>query len=123
MRAIIMAGGRGERLAPLTTRIPKPVLLLGDTTILEIIIRQLSHAGFQHITLTLAYMGDKVKNYIENHKSLNRLVRVDFVEDKHETGTAGSVSLVPGLDEAFLMMNDGGLPSILQGLSNDRGSA
>ena len=56
MRAVILAGGRGSRLAPYTTVIPKPLLPVGDKPILEIIIRQLAAPGFDHITLSLGYM-------------------------------------------------------------------
>ena len=60
MRAVILAGGRGARLAPYTTVIPKPLLPVGDKPILEIICRQLAAAGFTHLTLSLGYMSDRL---------------------------------------------------------------
>jgi NDP-sugar pyrophosphorylase family protein len=105
MRAVILAGGRGTRLAPYTTAIPKPLLPLGDTPILEVVIRQLAHAGINHITLTLGHMSAYVRAFLEQHKSLGRLVRIDFAEEEKPTGTAGSLANVPGLDETFLVMN------------------
>jgi NDP-mannose synthase len=105
MRAVILAGGRGSRLAPFTTVIPKPLLPVGDTPILEIIIRQLTHAGFDHITLTLGYMSTYFHAYIEQHPSLRRLARIDFVEEEQPTGTAGSLAAVPDLAGTFLVMN------------------
>jgi NDP-sugar pyrophosphorylase family protein len=105
MRAVILAGGRGSRLAPFTSVVPKPLLPVGDTPILEIIIRQLAHAGFDHITLTLGYMSTYFHAFIAQHRSLGRLARIDFVEEENPTGTAGSLASVPGLHGTFLVMN------------------
>lgn len=105
MRAIILAGGRGSRLAPFTTVIPKPLLPVGDTPILEIIIRQLAHAGFDHITLTLGYLSTYFHIFLAQHRSLHRLAKIDCVDEDRPTGTAGSLAAVPGLSGTFLVMN------------------
>lgn len=105
MRAVILAGGRGARLAPYTTVIPKPLLPVGDTPILEIIFRQLAQAGFTHITLSLGYMSDYFKTFLAQRQALRRLIQIDFVEETEPTGTAGSLACVPGLTGAFLVMN------------------
>jgi NDP-sugar pyrophosphorylase family protein len=105
MRAVILAGGRGARLAPYTTVIPKPLLPVGDTPILEVVVRQLAHAGIDHITLTLGYMSTYFRAYLAQHKELHRLAKIDFVEEERPTGTAGSLVSVPGLDRTFLVMN------------------
>lgn len=105
MRAVILAGGRGTRLAPYTTVIPKPLLPVGDLPILEIVLRQLVHAGVTHVTLTLGYMADYFRAFLTQHRSLSRLVKIDFVEEERPTGTAGSLAFVPGLDQTFLVMN------------------
>ena len=112
MRAVILAGGRGSRLAPFTSVIPKPLLPVGDTPILEIIIRQLAHAGFDHITLTLGYLSSYFHGFIKQHRSLRRLARIDFVEEEKPTGTAGSLASVPGLCDSFLVMNGDILTSL-----------
>src|SRR5262249_26920276 len=104
-RAVILAGGRGSRLAPFTTVVPKPLLPVDDMPILEIVIRQLARAGFDHITLTLGYMSSYFHAFIAQHASLNRLARIDFVGEAKPTGTAGSLASVPGLRGTFLVMN------------------
>jgi NDP-sugar pyrophosphorylase family protein len=105
MRAVILAGGRGTRLAPYTTVIPKPLLPVGNMPILEIVVRQLAQAGIDHLTLSLGYMSEYFQVFLAHHKSLKRLMRIDFVEEEKPTGTAGSLSSVPGLDSTFLVMN------------------
>jgi NDP-mannose synthase len=105
MKAIILAGGRGARLAPYTMVIPKPLLPVGDTPILEIILRQLADAGFDEVTLTLGYMREYFGAFLMQHKSLGELVRIHTVFEEQPTGTAGSLASVAGLDDTFLVMN------------------
>jgi NDP-sugar pyrophosphorylase family protein len=105
MRAVILAGGRGTRLAPYTTVIPKPLLPVGDKPILEIICRQLAAAGFTHLTLSLGYMSVYFRTFLAQHRSLQRLLKIDFVEEEEPTGTAGSLASVPDLEGTFLVMN------------------
>ena len=112
MQVVILAGGRGTRLAPYTTVIPKPLLPVGDMPILEIVIRQLAFAGVDRITLTLGYMSEYFRAFLAQHKSLGRLATIDFVEEERPTGTAGSLSSVAGLDETFLVMNGDILTSL-----------
>src|SRR5205085_623587 len=77
-----------------------------------IIIRQLAHAGFDHITLTLGYLSSYFHAFIQQHRSLRRLARIDFVEEEKPTGTAGSLASVPGLRNSFLVMNGDILTSL-----------
>jgi NDP-sugar pyrophosphorylase family protein len=105
MRAVILAGGRGTRLAPYTTVVPKPLLPVGDMPILEIIVRQLAHAGIDRITLTLGYQSTYFRAFLAQHRALRRLAKINFVEEEKPTGTAGSLCSVPDLDDTFLVMN------------------
>ncbi len=105
MRAVILAGGKGTRLAPYTTVIPKPLLPVGDTPILEIVCRQLAEAGFTRITLSLGYMSSYFKTFLAEHRALRRVIDIDYVEEEEPTGTAGSLASVPGLEGTFLVMN------------------
>jgi NDP-sugar pyrophosphorylase family protein len=105
MRAVILAGGRGTRLSPYTTVIPKPLLPIGGRPILEIICRQLTAAGFTHITLALGYMSDYFQTFLLRQNWLPRDVRLDCVEEVKPTGTAGAVANIPNLHDTFLVMN------------------
>ena len=58
MKAVILAGGKGRRLAPYTTVFPKPLMPIGDIPILEVIIRQLRYAGFDDMTMAVGYLAE-----------------------------------------------------------------
>ncbi len=104
-RAVILAGGRGTRLAPYTTVFPKPLVPVGDMPILEIVVRQLIAAGFSSVTLTLGYLGELIRAFFAHHKALSSMIDIQFVQEEQPTGTAGSLTLIPGLDTTFLAMN------------------
>ena len=61
MDAVILAGGKGERLQPYTARVPKPLLPIGDTPILEIVLRQLARSGFDRVTLAVSHRADLIR--------------------------------------------------------------
>ena len=105
MRAVILAGGRGTRLAPYTTVIPKPLLPLGERPILDLVLNQLAADGFTRATLTLGYMADYFKVFLAQRPQLREMMDIDFIEEVKPTGTAGSLAEVPDLDAPFLVMN------------------
>ena len=105
VKAVILAGGKGTRLAPYTTAFPKPLVPVGDMPILEIIVRQLAAAGFTEVTMTLGYLGELIRAFFATHKKLSDLIEIRYVDEEQPTGTAGSLRNVPGLDETFLVMN------------------
>jgi len=102
VRAVLMAGGRGLRLQPITLSIPKPLLPLGDKTVIEIIIRRLTAAGIEHIYVSLGHMGHFVKAYLE---SSDYKLHCDFLEEDSPLGTAGPVGLLPPGIETVLVNN------------------
>ena len=103
LRAVILAGGKGTRLMPYTANFPKPLVPLGDVPVLEVLIRHLVRYDITDITLTLGHLGELVKTYFDYRKRQG--VSLRYVEEERPTGTAGSLALVPGLDETFLVMN------------------
>lgn len=103
MKAIILAGGRGTRLAPYTTVLPKPLMPIGDMPIVDIVIRQLARHGFDDITLATGHLAELLTAYCGDGSKYH--VKLDYSREDAPLGTAGPIALVPGLTEAFLVMN------------------
>jgi NDP-mannose synthase len=103
MRAVILAGGKGVRLAPVTQVIPKPLVPLGGKPILEIILRQLQCHGFHRITLAVGYMADLIQAYFGDGGKFG--VHLDYSYESEPLGTAGPLALIDALEETFLVMN------------------
>lgn len=103
MRAVILAGGKGTRLAPYTTVFPKPLMPVRDTPILEIVIRQLREHGFDDIVLSVGYLSHLMKTYFGDGSHLG--VNITYSMEDRALGTAGPLSLVPPSDEPILVMN------------------
>ena len=70
-RAIILAGGIGTRLRPYTVVLPKPLMPVGEYPIIEVIIRQLSHYGFDHITITVNHKAEIIQAFLGNGSKWN----------------------------------------------------
>ena len=104
-RVIVLAGGKGTRLRPFTASFPKPLVPIGDQPILAILLAQLARHNFTSVTLALGHLSELIKAYIVQHKSLSERLSIDFVEEEAPTGTAGSLALVSGLDDTFLVLN------------------
>jgi NDP-sugar pyrophosphorylase family protein len=103
MRVIILAGGKGVRLAPLTEVIPKPLVPIEGMPILEIVIRQLRVQGFRRITLAVGYMHELIKAYFQDGSRLG--VEIDYSFETQPLGTAGPLALIDDLRDTFLVMN------------------
>ncbi|MCE5231189.1 NTP transferase domain-containing protein [bacterium] len=103
---VILAGGKGTRLLPFTVTFPKPLVPVGDKPILEILLRQLDSHGINQVTLTLGHHSELIRAFISQHVSsaLPRM-NIDCVVESEPTGTAGSLRLVEGLNDTFLVMN------------------
>jgi len=105
MKTVILAGGKGTRLAPYTTIFPKPLVPIGDRPILEILIRQLLSHGLGDILLSVGHLGELIEAYFQNgHKNLPHL-NLQYFRESNPLGTAGSLALIPGLTETFLAVN------------------
>lgn len=102
-RAVILAGGRGTRLRPYTVAFPKPLMPIGDTPILEIIIRQLASQGFDRITLAVNHQADLLRAYFGDGSKWN--VRIDYSLEHMPLSTMAPLKLIADLPENFLVMN------------------
>ena len=108
MKAVILAGGKGVRLRPLTYTIPKPLLPVGEKPILEEIIERLKTFGIGDFVIAVGYRAELIETYFRDGAPLG--VRIDYVRESHPLGTAGPLALVraafslPG-DEPLLAMN------------------
>lgn len=104
MRAIILAGGKGVRLKPYTTLIPKPLVPIGgECSVLELVIFQLAKAGFTHITLAVNHLADLIRAYFGDGKKWN--VLIDYSLEDKSLNTVGPLTLIRDLPENFLVMN------------------
>jgi NDP-sugar pyrophosphorylase family protein len=105
MKAMILAGGMGTRLFPYTTVLPKPIMPIGEYSIIEIIIRQLKYYGFDDITISLGYLGDIVKAYLQDGGKFG--VRINYVTEDEPLGTAGPLKKLSlcQLNKPILLMN------------------
>ncbi len=102
-RAVILAGGAGRRLAPYTFVIPKPIVPIGTTPILEIVLRQLAHYEFRHVTIALGYLADIIRAVAGDGSRFG--LRIDYSEERMPLGTMGPLRLVRDLPDDFLVMN------------------
>jgi NDP-sugar pyrophosphorylase family protein len=102
-RAIILAGGKGTRLKPYTISLPKPLVPIGETPILEIIIKQLINFGFDHITITINHMADIIRAFFTDGTKWG--IKIDYSLEDKPLSTMGPLKLIDDLPENFLIMN------------------
>lgn len=104
MKAVILAGGLGTRLRPFTQVIPKPLLPLGEQSLLEVQINSLKACGFDEIYVATNYRSEYIEAFLGNGSKYG--VRLSFSREEQPLGTCGPLSLLRDqLDEPFLMMN------------------
>ena len=119
MRAVILAGGKGVRLRPLTYTIPKPLLPVGEKPILEEIIERLKPFGVRDFVIAVGYRAELIETYFRDGSQLG--VRIEYVRESHPLGTAGPLALARSLfeqseDEPLLVMNGDILTDLDMGL-------
>jgi NDP-mannose synthase len=102
-RAIIFAGGRGTRLAPFTSVLPKPLMPIGERSILELVLNQLAESGIADVTLCVGYLSHLIEAVIGDGSAQG--VQVKYVREEEALGTAAPLRLVGDLDDTFVAMN------------------
>jgi len=104
LECVIMAGGRGKRLSPLTDTIPKPMLLLGGKPIIEHNIDRLISFGIKKFYISVKYLGSQIENHFGDGS--NKGVQIEYIWEDRPLGTVGALSLVEKFDsENILLMN------------------
>jgi NDP-sugar pyrophosphorylase family protein len=103
MRAVLLAGGEGQRLRPYTAVLPKPLMPVGDRPIMDLIVRQLRRAGVRRITVATGYLAELIEVFFGDGSKYG--VTIDYFREDEPLGTAGALALIDGLDDDFLVMN------------------
>ncbi|HKB19650.1 MAG TPA: sugar phosphate nucleotidyltransferase [Gaiellaceae bacterium] len=103
IKAVVLAGGRGTRLAPYTSILPKPLMPIGDKSILEVVVGQLEDAGIVDIQFSVGYLAHLIEAVFDTRQDSR--VNITYVREHDALGTAGPLRLVGGLDSTFIVMN------------------
>ncbi|MFC1735598.1 nucleotidyltransferase family protein [Candidatus Hydrogenedentota bacterium] len=103
LQAVVMAGGEGNRLRPLTEDVPKPMLPVGDKPLMEIIIEQLRQAGISNVNVTTHYLPEQIKEHFGNGEDFG--VELNYVSEDRPLGTAGALALMEKSEEPLLVVN------------------
>lgn len=104
MKAVILAGGKGQRLAPYSTILPKPLMPVGDMPVMEIVLLQLKKAGIKDIIVCTGHLAGLIEAYFGNGKSLG--LNISYSKEDKSLGTAGPLALIrKKLKVSFLVIN------------------
>lgn len=103
VRAVVLAGGRGTRLEPYTTVLPKPLMPIGDVSVLEVLIRRFKVHGICQITLAVGYLAELIRAYCRDGSQWG--VSIEYSLEEEPLGTAGPLALLPRWNETILVVN------------------
>jgi NDP-sugar pyrophosphorylase family protein len=103
LKAVLFAGGRGSRLAPYTSVLPKPLMPIGDRSILELVLDQLAACGVMDVTLCVGYLSHLIEAVLSHRQEDG--VELTYVREDKALGTAAPLRHVDGLDDTFIAMN------------------
>jgi dTDP-glucose pyrophosphorylase/CBS domain-containing protein len=103
LSAVVMAGGFGKRLMPLTENLPKPMLPVGGRPLLELTIAQLRRAGIKDVNVTTHYLPEVITDHFGTGEAFG--VNLNYVQEEHPMGTAGGIKLLKHFDETMLVIN------------------
>lgn len=105
--AVIMAGGRGKRLQPLTDSIPKPLLKVGEKAIMEHNVDRLSLYGIDDFWFSVKYLGEQIKDYFGNGKERN--IAIEYIWEDEPLGTIGAVSKITNFSHDYVLVTNSDL--------------
>ena len=105
LHAVVLAGGMGTRLRPLTSSLPKPLVPIGDEgPVLDIVLRQLAHRGFARVTIAIGHLGDQIRGVVGDGSAWG--LTVDYATEERPLSTIGPViQILDRLPEHFLVLN------------------
>lgn len=103
MKAVVLAGGKGTRLAPYSKILPKPLMPIGDMPILEVLLRQMQRAGVEEVVLTVGHLAELLRAFFQDGERFGLKIQYSY-EDK-PLGTAGPLSMIDCLADTFLVTN------------------
>ncbi len=103
LEAVVMAGGRGRRLEPLTADVPKPMLRVGDRPLMEHIVDQLRAAGIHRLSVTTHYLAGQIAQHFGDGRGFG--VDIDYINEERPLGTAGGLGLLPPWNATLLVVN------------------
>lgn len=105
--AVIMAGGRGQRLQPLTDNTPKPLLKVGEKPIIEYNLDRLAKFGIDDFWISLKYLGEQIENQFGSGQEKN--IHIDYVWEEEALGTIGAVSLIQNFTHDYILVTNSDL--------------
>jgi NDP-sugar pyrophosphorylase family protein len=103
IRAVILAGGKGTRLRPLTAVFPKPLVPLGNRAIIEILLQRLAQSGIVDVTISTGYLAELIKAVCSDGSRFG--LKIAYVGEDEPLGTAGPLSLIKNLTDPVIVMN------------------
>ena len=103
VRAVILAGGKGTRLRPLTAVFPKPLVPLGNRAVIEILLQRLAQAGYVDVTISTGYLAELIRAVCSDGSRFG--LKIGYVGEDEPLGTAGPLSLLRDLTDPMIVMN------------------
>jgi NDP-sugar pyrophosphorylase family protein len=103
MKAVVLAGGKGTRLAPYTRVLPKPLMPIGDMPILEVILWQMKAAGVDQVILTVGHLSELLRAFFQDGHQWG--LQIEYSYEACPLGTAGPLALIENMDNTFLVTN------------------
>jgi len=102
--AFIMAGGKGKRLLPLTAKVPKPLLLIGNKPIIQYNLERLNYYGIKKINISINHMGEKIVEYLGNGSAMD--IEIKYIYESKPLGTIGALSKVKNLSNDYVLVSN-----------------